>query len=199
MLLWKGNLDEAYKPAEYTTEEMGYIEGNILYLQRQFDKLLQTAKYYEDQFDYRPRSLNLAIVNYLSSNAAQCKLYADSAITEIELLIKESPDDDRYYAALAYANGFAGDKKKAMENISKAVKLKPLTLDAWQGFKKELDLAKIYILTGENDLAMDKIEYLLTIPGELSVPLLKLDPAVDKLRSLPRFQKILKTEYKTIY
>ena len=72
-----------------------------------------------------------------------------------------------------------------------------MELDAWQGSIKEMDLAKIYTLTGEYDPAMDIIERLLTIPGELSVPLLKIDPAYDKLRSLPRFQKILTTEYET--
>ncbi len=53
------------------------------------------------------------------------------------------------------------------------------------------------------DECLDKIEYLLTIPGaddaNISVELLKVDPRYDKLRHLPRFQKILKTEYKTVY
>jgi tetratricopeptide (TPR) repeat protein len=100
---------------------------------------------------------------------------------------------------LGYAYAYKGESKQAIENAQKAVKLKPLKLDAWQGYEKELDLAKVYILTGEYDLAMDKIEFLLTIPGDLSVPLLKIDPAYDKLRALPRFQKILMTEYKTNY
>ena len=83
--------------------------------------------------------------------------------------------------------------------LKKQSDLNQFKLDTWQGFYKELDLAKVYILTGEYDLAMDKIEYLLTIPGDLSVPLLKIDPAYDRLRGLPRFQKILTTEYKMNY
>ena len=65
------------------------------------------------------------------------------------------------------------------------------------GYLKELDLAKIYTLTGEYDLALNMIERLLTIPVNSSLPMLKIDPVYDKLRSLPRFQKILTTEYKT--
>jgi len=42
-----------------------------------------------------------------------------------------------------------------------------LKSDALQGYIKELDLANIYTLTGEYDLAMDIMERLLTIPGEL--------------------------------
>jgi hypothetical protein len=59
-------------------------------------------------------------------------------------------------------------------------------------------LDRLY-LTGKYDLAMDKIEFLLTIPGDISIPFLKINPMYDKLRPLPRFQKILATEYKTNY
>jgi tetratricopeptide (TPR) repeat protein len=153
----------------------------------------------EDQWKYFPKSLRLAEAHFLNADFTLCRKYADSAIAELNLKIKESPEDERYYASLGYAYAYKGESKQAIENAQKAVKLKPLKLDAWQGYEKELDLAKVYILTGEYDLAMDKIEFLLTIPGDLSVPLLKIDPAYDKLRALPRFQKILMTEYKTNY
>jgi tetratricopeptide (TPR) repeat protein len=94
---------------------------------------------------------------------------------------------------------YKGEKNKAIENAQKALKLKPLKLDAWQGQAMEMNLAKIYILTGEYDLAMDKIEFLLTIPGDISIPFLKINPMYNKLRPLLRFQKILTTEYKTNY
>jgi tetratricopeptide (TPR) repeat protein len=114
-------------------------------------------------------------------------------------MIKEFPEDDRYYAAKGYAYACKGENKRALENIQKAIKLKPIKLDAWQGYSKELDLMKIYIIIGEYNLAMDKIEFLLIIPGDLSVPCLKVDPIFDRLRNLPRFQRILTTEYKTKY
>lgn len=66
-----------------------------------------------------------------------------------------------------------GEKKTAIENIFKAIKLKPLMLDAWQGYYKEMGYAKICIINGDYDLAMDKIWFLLKTPGDLSVPLLK--------------------------
>ena len=174
-----------------------YFIINDFYFIRQYDKLIPIANKYEDQMVYLPKTLRLAQAYFLDANISLSRQYADSAIAELNLKIKESPDDDRYYAALGYAYAFNGENKKAVENAKKAVKLKPLKMDAWQGYYKEMDLAKIYVLTGEYDLAMDKIEFLLTIPGDLSVPLLKIDPAYDKLRDLPRFQKILTTEYKT--
>jgi len=146
-----------------------------------------------------PKTFNLALIHFFDKNFTLCSEYADSAVAELLMKIDESPDDERYYATLGYAYGFKGDRQRAIDNAQFAVKLKPLKSDAWLGYRRELDLANIYVLTGEYELAMDKIEYLLTIPGDLSVPLLRIDPFYDKLRDLPRFQKILTTEYKTNY
>src|SRR4030042_264153 len=128
-------------------------------------------------------------------------LKMEIVITIIELneKIKQFPEDERFYAALGYAYAFKGEYKIALENSQKAVKLMPLSTDVWKGFEKEKDLAEVYILAGEYERALDKIEYLLTIPGDLSVPLLKADPAYDKLLDLPRFKKILETDYQTNY
>jgi TolB-like protein/Flp pilus assembly protein TadD len=200
ILLWKGDVQEALRVQELTDfGSYGYFVPGVNYYLRQYDRLIAIADKVESQFIYFPKTLNLAWAYLLNSNIPLCSQYADSAIDELNLKIKEFPEDDRFYAALGYAWAFKGENKKAIENAQKAVKLKPLKLDAWQGFMKELDLLRIYILTGEYDLAMDKIESLLTIPGDLAVPLLKIDPTYDQLRELPRFQKILATEYKTNY
>jgi tetratricopeptide (TPR) repeat protein len=172
---------------------------NYFYYSRQYERLITTARSYEDQFNFFPKTLNLALSYFLDNNIALSGKCADSSITELKLKVSEYPEDDRYYAALGYAYACKGENKKAIENIMKAIKLKPIKVDAWQGFYKEFDLVKIYIITGNYDLAMDKIEYLLTVPGDLSVPILKIDPAFDRLRDLPRFQKILTTDYKTTY
>jgi TolB-like protein len=200
ILLWKGDVQEALRVQELTDlGTYGYFVPGIYYYLRQYDRLIPVAEKVESQFMYFPKTLSLAWAYYLNSNIPLCRRYADSAITELNLKIKEFPEDDRFYASMGYAWAFKGENKKAIENALKAVKLKPLKLDAWQGFMKELDLLRIYMLTGEYDLAMDKIEFLLTVPCDLSVPWLKIDPTFDKLREMPRFQKILETEYKTNY
>ncbi len=199
ILLWKGDLHEAYKYAESNSEIIHLNDAGYYFLNRQYDKLIKNVADREDQFEYQPGLLINAEAYFLLGNTLKCRQYADSAIAIIQNKIRESPMDDRYHAAMAYACVCNGDTKHALESIKTAIRLKPLNVDAWQGYHKELDLAKIYALTGQNDLAMDKIEYLLTIPGDLSVPFLKIDPVFDNLRSLPRFQKILQTQYKTIY
>ncbi len=45
-------------------------------------------------------------------------------------------------------------------------------------------------MVGEHDLAMERIEYLLSIPGTLSVPLLRLEPVWAPLREHPRYEAL---------
>jgi hypothetical protein len=54
---------------------------------------------------------------------------------------------------------------------------------------------EIYIFCGKFDEALDKIEYLLSVPSWLSKGILMIDPIFDPLREKSRFQKILKTDY----
>jgi hypothetical protein len=50
---------------------------------------------------------------------------------------------------------------------------------------------EIYIFTSNFDLALDKIEHLLSIPSLLGPGDLLINPIYDNLRDLPRFQKIV--------
>jgi hypothetical protein len=67
----------------------------------------------------------------------------------------------------------------------------PIKLDAISGVVREQDLMEIYILNGDYNQALDKIEYLLSISSKLSIGKLMIDPIFDNLRSLQRFQKII--------
>ncbi len=52
-------------------------------------------------------------------------------------------------------------------------------------------LARIYMLTGEPNKALDQLEPLLKIPYYLSPGWLKIDPTFGPLRKNPRFQKLI--------
>ena len=69
----------------------------------------------------------------------------------------------------------------------------PVSKEAFRGVFRIEDLAKIYVMVGEYDAALEQIKMLLTIPSRLSVKLLLLDPAWKPLWNLPEFKKIIKT------
>ena len=69
--------------------------------------------------------------------------------------------------------------------------LAPLLSDAQSGPYFQHQLARIYILVGEPDKAMDQLEPLLKIPYYLSPAWLRIDPTFDPLRNNPRFRKLV--------
>jgi TolB-like protein len=171
------------------------VQYSLYYYTRQYDKLIEfldkTPAAVFNQYYYQPQAFRLAFIHYLRGNTSQGKIYADSAITHLQEKIKEHPNDERFYSTLGKCYAFIGNYEEAVTCGKKAVDLKPVTLDAYQGAMREQDLMEIYILTGNYDQALDKIEFLLSTPSGLSKGDLIADPIYDNLRNLPRFQKII--------
>ena len=68
--------------------------------------------------------------------------------------------------------------------------LTPITGDAYVGPYFQHQLARIYIIVGEPEKALDQLEPLLEIPYYLSPGWLRIDPNFDPLRTNPRFQRL---------
>ena len=71
------------------------------------------------------------------------------------------------------------------------VQTRPMTKDALQGPYIQHQLARIYILVGEPEKALDQLEPLIKLPYFLSPGWLKIDPNFDPLRNNPRFQRLV--------
>jgi tetratricopeptide (TPR) repeat protein len=84
-----------------------------------------------------------------------------------------------------------GRKKDAIQAAEKAAEILPISKEAYRGTFRARDLAQVYCMVGEYDKAFDQIEHLLSIPGEISIALLKIDPVSAPLRSFPRFQELV--------
>jgi hypothetical protein len=54
-------------------------------------------------------------------------------------------------------------------------------------------MAYVELLVGDHDAAIRRLAYLLTIPSDISVPMLRADPMWDPLRNNPRFQRLVGT------
>ena len=53
-------------------------------------------------------------------------------------------------------------------------------------------MARIYMMVGEHDAAIDELEYILSRPAAPTrVPLLRIDPTWDRLRGNRRFQELI--------
>ena len=67
----------------------------------------------------------------------------------------------------------------------------PVAKDAMKGVVLITNLARIYALTGEKDLALKQLDIVSKIPFGPSYGPLRLDSEWDSLRGDPRFEKIV--------
>jgi tetratricopeptide (TPR) repeat protein len=144
----------------------------------------------DSQFYINLKSLLYARIYILSNLPEKASECFSSARISLESKIHKDPDDPRLYSAIGITYAGLGLKEKAIEAGKKAVELMPVNKEAFRGAARAEDLARIYVMVGEYDAALEQIQYLLTIPSRLSVKLLLLDPTWKPLWNLPEFKKI---------
>lgn len=116
------------------------------------------------------------------------------ARADLEDALKERPDDPTLWSVLGLVYTALGKPSEALRAGHHATILLPVSADAYDGPAYQTRLAEIYARLGDADSAIKLLERLLAQPtGEwISIPLLKLDPVWDGVRSDPRFQALLK-------
>ncbi len=127
----------------------------------------------------------------LKGDAANVRAYAEEARKACEEQLRATPNDPGRRVFLGLALAYLGRKEEAMREGERGVALDPVSKDALNGPYFQHQLARIYILVGESEKALDQLEPLLKIPYFLSPGWLKIDPNFDPLRKNPRFQKLV--------
>ena len=197
--LWKGDIDGARATLREIPEGIeinfsAYVEAEIL--GRNFPAALEKLTVYPTdfvQFPYYviPKMLYAGLAYEFMGKTELAAAAFDSARSILEALDKELPADWRIQSSLGVAYAGLDLKDDALRAGQLATELIPVEKDALIGSDLQINFAHIYAMAGEYEAALDLIEYLLSIPCRLSVPLLRLDPRWDPLRDHPRFQRIL--------
>jgi hypothetical protein len=107
--------------------------------------------------------------------------------------VQKWPDDPNPLMILAVTDAALGAKENAVDEARNAMKMKPKSEDAIEMPLLAVDLARVYLLCGENELAMKQLESLEQVPQALTFGDLAKLPDWDSLRGDPRFQKLLAT------
>jgi TolB-like protein/Flp pilus assembly protein TadD len=127
-------------------------------------------------------------------NTARSLTTADSARRLLERRVAADPGEAGTRMLLGLAYALLGRKTDALREATRATGDLPVSRDPWDGADLQEDLAYVEALVGEHASAIKRLEYLLTIPSELSVPFLRADPMWNPLRGHPDFQKLIATQ-----
>jgi serine/threonine protein kinase/tetratricopeptide (TPR) repeat protein len=101
------------------------------------------------------------------------------------------PDDPNPLMVLAATDAALGSKEDALREGRQAVAIRPITQDAIEGPTLAADLAGVYLLAGERELALEQLESVARVPRALYYGELAKLPDWDSLREEPRFRKLL--------
>jgi serine/threonine protein kinase/TolB-like protein/tetratricopeptide (TPR) repeat protein len=129
---------------------------------------------------------------YLRGDLAKARIYADTARLGFEEVLAATPNDPQRRVFLGLALAYLGRKTDAMREGERAVALQPASTDAYTGTYLQHQLARIYVLVGEHDKALDQLESLLRMPYFLSPGWLRIDPSFAPLKGNPRFERLAK-------
>jgi eukaryotic-like serine/threonine-protein kinase len=132
----------------------------------------------------------LAQTYYLRGDRARSRIYADSALAGFREQLAATPDDAQRHSLVGVALAYMGQKAEAIRAGERALALTDPAKDGFTGPYIQHQLVRIYLLTGEPEKALDRLEPLLRLPYHLSPGWLRIDPAFAPLKGNPRFERL---------
>jgi Flp pilus assembly protein TadD len=146
-----------------------------------------------DIFLYRPFALLRGwTLEALGDRAGARKNY-EAARAMLADSVALYPNDPRIRIALGLAYAGLGRRHDAVREARRAMELAPLAENNPRATAFMGGAVEVFSQAGEKDAAFKLLELLLAMPAgrEVSVPLLRVDPVFDPLRSDSRFEQLL--------
>jgi TolB-like protein/Flp pilus assembly protein TadD len=202
-VLWKGDLSAAEKvfssmPPE--SDPNGLITWSrvwVLTLERRLPDALQLLERFRGETMFTtstapcPKAFLQGLIHLLQNDKTKAQPELEHARLVSEKLLREAPDDSARHGQHGLILAALGQKQEAIAEGKRAVELLPESQDALDGPQATDTLAQIYACTGEFEEAFRLLDHLFAVPSNLTVPMLKLDPAWDPLRQDPRYQALI--------
>jgi TolB-like protein/Flp pilus assembly protein TadD len=188
-------LEQARTAGVYVAEQLMFTLIDVALAANQPDRAIEEAELLsgpvDNQFYYMPPALTRGLAWHLKDDPTRATAAFDSARAELEAAVEADPEEPRLRSALGIAYAGLGRKDDALREGQEGVRLMPPEKEAWRGNWRVFQLARIEAMVGETDAAIDHLEHLLSIPFDLTVAELRIDPAWDSLRGTPKFEALI--------
>jgi serine/threonine-protein kinase len=146
-----------------------------------------------DQLVYRPVSLLRAQTLERMRDTTRARSAYEAARVMLEDSVAAHARNPGMRIALGLAYAGLHRRADAMREARAATEFAPVSASSPVATAAMGGAVEIYALLGEADAAFELLELLLSMPAgrEISVPLLRLDPIFDRLRTDPRFNALI--------
>jgi TolB-like protein/class 3 adenylate cyclase len=201
--LEKGNLPKAHQlydqiPPQYDPNGAATSTRIILFLCEGNPQAAQTAldackheALIDNTGSLVPRGFFAGQIARARGDQSQTFAAFSTARDAIQQKLRDDPDNGLLHGILCLINAGLGRREESLSEGHRAVELCPMSKDAVDGPVVLTRLAMAYAWLGENDRAIEQLEYLAKIPSGPDYGQLKFDPAWAALRGDARFVKIV--------
>jgi Flp pilus assembly protein TadD len=144
-------------------------------------------------FDDDPAAWGLSLTQAyaLDGDAGNAVRLAEQTVRAFEEQMRQGLKDPQRIMLFGVSLAYAGRKEEAVREGLRAAAMLPISKDAYVGPYVQHQLARLFVLVGDQEKALDQLEPLLNVPYVLTPGWLKIDPTFGPLRQNPRFQRLL--------
>jgi len=149
----------------------------------------------EGQIDYNgfpfPHPWYEGLLAKLRQDARATHAAFAAARPEVDNIVHTQTGGVQPLSMLGLIDAELGEKDTAIQEGRTACDMLPVAKDAVYGALLITNLARVYALTGEKDLALEQLDAVNNVPWGPTYGQLRLDSEWDSLRGDPRFEKLV--------
>ncbi|MGH7512390.1 MAG: protein kinase domain-containing protein [Gemmatimonadales bacterium] len=140
-------------------------------------------------------ALALAETHWLRGNRGLARGYGETAVGEFAALLSGWGDRGgrgQILALRAMSLAYAGRRDDAIAEGERSNEIQPLGERVAGPYTRYL-LTRIYLLAGQPDKAMERIEAMLRVPDLITASWVRIDPTLARLRESARYREVVGT------
>ncbi len=165
-----------------------YWTGNY---EAALDRLAEAPEILEFHWGMFPRVLLEAMTYDAMNQPERTRASYAAALRVVERILVETPEDDRVRGHLGGIYFGLGRRDDGIREVRGSLERERKTANASWATDSAGLLAYMYAKAEEPELALDQLEFLLSVPSFFSYGRLLFDPPLRPLRAHPRFKKLL--------